>query len=522
MRKKCYLVTILLMISFIFAFSACKKTELNEDKIIGYKLDISFVSGLCAEISDAASLGIAREKFQHTNVAFGKENNVVYAQQSTHKNYLIKSKDKADGELSKVTFFLNDKEDGEIFDSNGNQIEENSTVTQDQIYAQINKLYVMKDYTFIQYTILVENAGWIEYEDSEGNTKTGYVDLRPLDENLELDEDGIPLFDKVNYITDDLHQSFVIHNQSGAIYSLLEFGIKEISNDLFFLTGSNYIYDMEINQDNELVFTSLLQNDSVKLLNWFKDEFNNIYIQTDLDIAASSNNKTVFYTQSKQEYFKAECGTVIYRNGDSGYKKVIGNEFQIGSVSEDSQYYVKGMYGPLKDALLGEKQCLTIIKEGKAVYVRPQPHGAYYGAENFLNGETLFVRELRKGLNSEVHYIFDININTLVYYAPGTSLPEATKLYYYSFDLNDIYDDEIWQTQQVDGFVKEITHNDMTLLEEGLSFVTINGKQAIQKVTAQKTETYEIRYDEDNKPYLHKTENKIADETVVLILQPML
>jgi hypothetical protein len=107
-------------------------------------------------------------------------------------------------------------------------IGEEITLTQEEIEGEIDKLYVLDNYTFISYV-------------PKGTS------LRPSDNFIKYDKKGIALYDKVNYFSNNTRQSFVIDNSTGYIYYLKNFSIDSIEKGLFI--SSNTHYDMKLNDN---------------------------------------------------------------------------------------------------------------------------------------------------------------------------------------------------------------------------------------------------------------------------------
>jgi len=169
--------------------------------------------------------------------------------------------------------------------------------------AQVNKLYVYNNYTFIQFV---------------PNDTRSIPDIRP--DNLEAytwkrDGAGYYYYDKLGYYNDDYHQSFVIENTTGNIYSLKDnIYIESVHNGLLKIKGSKFIWDCRINANDELEIFTLFQNETVTVYDYYKDKYGNNYILNDKFNIKDGN--TIF--TNKQEYHVAlNTNEVVFIEGVS-------------------------------------------------------------------------------------------------------------------------------------------------------------------------------------------------------------
>jgi hypothetical protein len=279
------------------------------------KLTIGYLSNLMVDIGDATALGISKR-----TVSASRN---VRAASNQEKNYLVKTTvDYSHGNvewdesgLTNVTFKKRTTETVviPIYDEEGNLIEEQEvedgqTVTQDEIPAQVNRLYVYNTYSFIQFV--------------PDDTVT-ISDTRPDDLGI-LDSNGYFKYDKQDYYNDDYHQSFVIENSTGNIYSLEDkVYIESIHNGLLKIKDSPYIWDCRIKDNDELEIFTLFQNTAINIGDYFKDKYGNNYICNDLLDTRDSTTNTIFY---KNAYYKEDSvykiatnsGDVVFFNGNIG------------------------------------------------------------------------------------------------------------------------------------------------------------------------------------------------------------
>lgn len=165
-------------------------------------------------------------------------------------------------------------------------------ITQEEIAGEIDKLYVLGDYTFISY--VPENTS-----------------NRPSNENLTYDTDGIATYDKCDYFSNNNRRSFIIDNTTGYVYDIKGFNIKEIQGGLLLSQNDNYIYDFKINENDEVEIFSLFTNDSIKWYSCFKDKYGNSYIQNNRVTTYDSSTKTYFYIYEECNYELTSTGEAI-------------------------------------------------------------------------------------------------------------------------------------------------------------------------------------------------------------------
>ncbi len=186
-----------------------------------------------------------------------------------------------------------------------------TTITQDEIGGEIDKLYIMNGYTFISFV-------------PEGESQ------RPEDSNLIYDVSGVAIYDKEDYFSDNTRQSFVIDNATGYVYELKDVAIDEIKNNLIII--SDKIYDMLVNDENELQFYTVVQNDTISINHYFKDKYGNKYIYNDFLNTIDENNNTVYYTEQNKYLFSSKDAIAVY-----DYHKLIEN-FEQTEFLPDEKY----------------------------------------------------------------------------------------------------------------------------------------------------------------------------------------
>ena len=151
-----------------------------------------------------------------------------------------------------------------------------TTITQDELNAEVDKLYIFGEYTFISFV-------------PKG------MSPRPTDDMLAFDTDGIALYDKCDYFSNSTRQSFIINNTTGYIYKINGFNIKEIQGGCLLSADDNFIYDFKINEKDEIEIFSLFTNDTIEWYSCFKDKYRNKFIQNNRLNTYDSTTNTYFY-----------------------------------------------------------------------------------------------------------------------------------------------------------------------------------------------------------------------------------
>ena len=303
------------------------------------------MSNLMADIGDATALGISKR-----TAPAGR--NARAGSDSQEKNYLVKTTvDYTPGTaewdengLTNVTFKKRTTETVVIpvYDSEGNLIreepvEDGQSITQDEIPAQVNRLYVYNNYTFIQFVP--------EFTDSIRDTRDrDCFDTYPYSP---LDQMGYYYYDKRDYYNDDYHQSFIIENSTGNIYSLDNaVHIEAIHNGLLKIKGSPFVWDCRIKDTDELEIFTLFQNEMVTVYDYYKDKYGNNYVfnsginETDaetntiflkeLEYVVASNGEVVFFKGLKSPDFYWSDEIVPNDVNGLTYKDVLRNNFFMG------------------------------------------------------------------------------------------------------------------------------------------------------------------------------------------------
>lgn len=152
---------------------------------------------------------------------------------------------------------------------------EEKTITQSEVGAEIDKLCVLDgQFSFISFV-------------PKGESK------RPLEQDLVLDKDGIALYDKTNYISNNERKNYVLDNCSGLIYDLKNVSITRIDGNLVRIL--NVYNELSVDENGNLVLTPICKNDKINVRYAFKDKYDNKYILNDRLETYDPNTNTYYY-----------------------------------------------------------------------------------------------------------------------------------------------------------------------------------------------------------------------------------
>ena len=165
------------------------------------------------------------------------------------------------------------------------------TLTQDQMKSKIIRVYVSGGFTFVTF-IPKNNENEIE--------KRIYNDFhkRVFFGNSNINIGG-------KYYLEEYHmRSFVIDNESGHVYSLDNININCTRDGMFwasFEEKPTYLYDLSVNQKDELVFLPLIEKENICRSEFFEDKYGRKYVCADIlktEIFDEEKNMLVY----KQDY----------------------------------------------------------------------------------------------------------------------------------------------------------------------------------------------------------------------------
>jgi hypothetical protein len=141
----------------------------------------------------------------------------------------LEDNDEADNNEALGNITLSGLTEGLTYDVTYEGYQVIETITQDEVEGQVDKLYVLYQYTFISFVPLTINQ-------------------RPQDQDLELDYDDIPLYDKQGYFSDSTRQSFVVDNETGLIYKIENINIASLSGGCVTVQDSPFPFDIRITE----------------------------------------------------------------------------------------------------------------------------------------------------------------------------------------------------------------------------------------------------------------------------------
>jgi hypothetical protein len=150
------------------------------------------------------------------------------------------------------------------------------TITQDEVDGQVDKLFVLYDYTFVSFVPLTLNQ-------------------RPTFGELELDYDGLAIYDKKDYFSSSTRQSFVVDNGSGLIYKIENINIDNISKGIIWLKNNFVPHDIRIKTNGDLEFYPFFTNTSIIAFDAFKDKYGNKFILNNRINLVDTSSKTTFF-----------------------------------------------------------------------------------------------------------------------------------------------------------------------------------------------------------------------------------
>lgn len=163
---------------------------------------------------------------------------------------------------------------------------EETTITQSDVNAEIDKVCVLDGrFTFTSFV-------------PKG------LSNRPYGESLTLDQDGVAIYDKIDYISSNTRKNFVLDNYSGLIYDLKNVNISKVDCNLVVINGE--YCELSTDDTGNLLFTEICKNKTLNVRYAFKDKYGNKYILNDKLETYDSNTSTYYYV----------TGSAIYENHD--------------------------------------------------------------------------------------------------------------------------------------------------------------------------------------------------------------
>jgi hypothetical protein len=554
--------------------------ETGKNENTSKKLSMDYLSNFVVDINDATALGIIKRPVARIRSNHARA--VTDITEIVEKNYLVKTTtDISSGDaawdengLTDVTFkkkttvdetvfipkvdeegnpvYLIDEAGDPIVDGEGNPVQEMEIVEaqiimQDKIPAQVNRIYVYNSYTYIQF-VPVET--------------TGIPDIRPDDLGV-LDKDGYYAYDKQDYYNDDFHQSFVIENSTGNIYSLAEaVWIASIHNGLLTIKDSPYIYDHRINDNNELEIFSLFQNTAVTVYDYYKDKYGNNYIFNEYLDTTDTGKNTVYH--KNPEYHISKSGEVVYIRGiqrhmyfynQGDFTYYIGNN-DCYQIAVNFNHITNEISTPVSEIKIMGENCSRrsiemddyfefegydggLFRNGSISHIKNNELFIYNNFNSdlilVLNTDTAEVKHavLCMGISRSIgpdlveqDFIVPVSYNIILiqdkakkklyYYRINfESLPVSNKRYIYDFSYDNwvIYDD-----------INNPYYHTILFYEEGSIKLLFEGFDGWTVTTLQGQEEYTVNIKEvdgERIPVVVKTSEYMAEEQQIITLKPI-
>lgn len=546
-------VLIGLSVPILLGVSSCNRNNnASSEEDTSVNFNVGFMQHLAADLNGVTGLTIANSSSvtnSHSNKTLKKyhaNENPDNIPDEANTMYLYKTfQDIIDGNttieneyLSKVEFTKSTEVTEDVYDGEGNLITTETIITQESIPAKLHKALVSRGFTFLQYVPNVPRADNYNIVLENGEIVSRYIDVRPDHRFLDYDSRGIAEFDKISYYTNDVRKNFVIDNKSGNVYKLEGFDIHRIFEGV--IEGEDgLLYDMEINAQNELVFSTLFQNTTIKVNNYFKDKYGTVFVENDSVDIIDYENGLVMYT-NKYDYHFSDEGVVIFANvaGEdiSNIKKIDENIQQV-AIEQTDVFNFKHAYAvDYQISDFGYKW--QIIREGKLYTADFQyaantyflmydlntgaiekrfSFGRYSGSGTGWNSNT--IRSLVLSYDKVLLWSDLIDKNGALYWAQLYGEDAS-----FSTDINNYDDDHIElifaNAHLLMNDVKTV-YRDITNRTEEWIWGEHYEQLTVKKVTLADTISYKIQLNDENIPELLLESEYIAASQNVVTIQPL-
>ena len=400
--------------------------------------------------------------------------------------------------------------DGVEYKVNYKGIGVETTITQDEINGEIDKLCVMNGYTFISFVPQGES-------------------LRPEDKYLDFDNNGIANYDKTNYFSNTNRQSFVIDNSTGLVYHIKDTQISEIKNNLLII--NNKVFDMMVNDNNELQFAQVVQNETIQIYDFFKDKYGQKYILNDTLDFVDYQNKTLYY-RDRLNYILSKEGIGICLEATlgaayDGYSvpeyytsiKKVTDDFNIESITQNERYTLECTPFPYDNTILSH------IENGYLYQYTRESYGPRFARISVLeeNPTPQWIGNYPSKLFYAIDYNsiiigFDVSGTFCIFYienvwkdisfiSDGMSYSGNGVIYN---NGNPEYDNDKIEIL-ISNCVDEHNYN---------THIDIN-QHLFKVVTIKETIYYQIIIDENGVPKAVNSETYVAPEQEIITLQPI-
>lgn len=430
--KKKFLIFMLVFIMICPIFVACNQNNENGNNNENNNsnnanispINISYMKDLSIDIGNSKAFGIKKastsvsKKSNYSKLLLSasllsdssenSEKNYLYSTTEAYENGTVEYDDNI---ITKVTFKKNKSVQEDIYDSEGNLIDSNTTITQEEILAQINRLYVNEKYMFMQFVAEVGESGNYNYIDND-ETKSEYLELRPNE--LIYDENGISEFDLKDYYSSALSQSFVVDMANGNIYKISNFNIALIYDiDIVKDSNDNY-YKMTINNNSELVFTDIMPNKEVSINNVITDKYGYTYVANSHIVTKDFNNKLIYFIDTK--YMISDTKEVYLMDYDLGSLMYHIDKSIVNGVEQpyNNTNIVSGLRNIKQN--IYESSLIGYYKENRVYNGNSYAGGGIEFIENSLYYKTSVSTNIKWLNNNFLSSVLLLNLNNRLYY----------------------------------------------------------------------------------------------------------
>lgn len=324
MKKR--IVIAVTVLALVFMIAGCTVRPVGGGTSGKNRLDD--LNGCRISLAGAQSVGILQKDMREASGA--------KASGSAKKNFLVTFDDS--GNIHDVVFMKT-------------VLGTDTEIKQEQIAAQVDKVYVAKRFTYVRFT-----------------TKQDIEDGRKNDRD----------FDTKDYLCNDTYQSFVIDNLSGKVYSLAGQNVVTRVGACYIICGNKY-YKPEI-KNNDLVLTPYVTNPKITVNGVTEDKFGTVFVEN--DTTAETVGNTVYYKNSRYLFDGPQ-----YRLGDDGMMYV---------VTEDSLDYSVQRYTQAKQLeTIGNNVTVTLLNDTNSYHFLVRNELLYRYNENIMStfyrtGETFY------------------------------------------------------------------------------------------------------------------------------------
>ena len=221
---------------------------------------------------------------------------------------------------------LNGLEEGKTYVVRHRGKGKEKVLTQDEMKAHISRVYVSGNFTFV---VFVGKNGI----DNSGRGFNGVINYKQNNRNF-----------GGRYNLEENHcRSFIIDNESGHVYSLDDTYIDRTYDGMVIgedSEGNRLLYDLSVNDNDELVFTPIITNKNIWVYSFFRDKYGRKYICANFgqdDEYYDEQTNSIIYNlddRKRGKYYKNSNGEAV-KVENSTIEITVNNEW--GTRSEEHQ-----------------------------------------------------------------------------------------------------------------------------------------------------------------------------------------